>query len=239
MQTKIILAAAALLLAQPALATGKPKPPAPPSQPPASWTYSPHTTVNPHQYQGQGQGQVATGGNATGGDAMAYGGNGGNATGGAGGAGGNGGQGGAGGQGGRGGYSSNISENTTSSRSSQSTTVNANSYTRQVRQAPALAAQFSSIGQGNPCEGVPFGMGATTPWGGGLFQLPRESSNCWAERRALLAVQLGASRNAGLAILAGNDVGTAVANNPADYYQPRRAYSKQPSRRYKKPCRCK
>lgn len=101
-----------------------------------------------------------------------------------------------------------------SSRSySGGNSLQANTYEARDRlQAPGIAASFSSV-QGSPCEGVPFGLGGSGPGIGALLQLPRESGNCWRERQAILLHQLGMT-NAAIAVLAGNDVATAVGNNP-------------------------
>lgn len=123
----------------------------------------------------------------------------------------------------------NVSRSTSSSTSSassrsynagnhQSTTYN---EARDRLQAPGLAASFSSV-SGNPCEGAPFGIGGTGPGFGGLLQIPRESGNCWNERKAILLNSMGYS-NAALAVLAGNDVKTAIDNNPVPVYRTRRA----------------
>jgi hypothetical protein len=85
-------------------------------------------------------------------------------------------------------------------------------------QAPGIAGSFSSVA-GNPCERAPFGLGASFPGFGGLLQVPLESSPCWTERRTTLGLQLRQngmpiSENALIAIYAGNDVATAIRNNP-------------------------
>lgn len=86
---------------------------------------------------------------------------------------------------------------------------------RDRRQAPGISAQFSSVA-GNPCEGAPFGLGGSGPGFGALFQIPRESGNCWSERQAILLHGWGYT-NAAIAVLSGNPVGVAVQNNPIVY----------------------
>jgi hypothetical protein len=237
---RLLLSTTLILIAAPALATGKhtPKPPVTP-QPPVH-NYSPH--FNQGQQQGQAQGQIQGQGqqqNATGiGVGIGQGGRGG--AGGAGGAGGVGmGGTGLGGAGGAGGTAINGGQR---QANRQTTVVNANSYTKQVRQAPGIAASFSSVA-GNPCERAPLGAGASFPGFGGLFQIPLESQPCWVERRVTQGVMLRQngvriSDNALIAIYAGNDVATAIRNNPYHYAPSRPSYRVKHVRKAKRTRNC-
>lgn len=175
-----------------------------------------HANQAQGQIQGQIQGQKAYGGRAT-----ATGGQGGNAQalGGAGGQGGRGGAGGAGGLGGTGyGGSSSVAgsgnsrnRNTVSARQANSQSMTYQE-SRERLQAPGVYGSFAGSAT-SPCERNTFGIGGSFPGGGGLFQVPVSSDTCWGERQATFLMQSGC-QNAALAVLAGDPVRVALANNP-------------------------
>lgn len=83
---------------------------------------------------------------------------------------------------------------------------------RQRLRTPDLYGNFAGSAT-SPCERNTFGLGATMPGYGGLLQIPVKSSECWNERSADRLIAMGCT-NAGLAVLAGDPVRVALANNP-------------------------
>jgi hypothetical protein len=175
-----------------------------------------HATQAQGQAQGQIQGQIAHGGR--GGRATATGGQGGSAQAlGGSGYGGRGGAGGAGGAGGLGGQGGSASSSSASSvRNSVGGQRNSQQMvyqeSRERLQAPGVYGSFAGSAT-SPCERNTFGIGGSFPGGGGLFQVPVSSDTCWSERQADRLIAMGCS-NAGLAVLAGDPVRVALANNP-------------------------
>lgn len=201
----------------------QPKPPA--TTPPVN-NYSPHNDVQQSMGQLQGQAQGLWNTNKINTSAGAAASSGSSALGiGQGGGGGGGGGGGAGG-------------NAANYGGDQRTRVNVDNSNHSVsinkqRFAPSVAFQGSSLGSGNPCEGLPFGIGGSSavpnPFSA-FLQIPRESGKCWGERtvtQGLIMRQQGIriSDNALLAIYAGVPVAQAINDNPymgGSYYAPRR-----------------
>lgn len=187
--------------------------------------YSPN--LHGEQYQGQAQGQVQ--GQAQGQQQTAQGGRGGTGIGvgiGQGGRGGRGGQGGAGGSATGGSSTSHSTSAATANnrnvvggqRNSQSVTWN---EARNRLLAPNVYGNFAG-GATSPCERNTFGIGGSGPGFGGLFQVPVSSDACWGERQATFLMQSGC-QNAALAVLAGDPVRVALANNPCGGQPARRA----------------
>lgn len=92
---------------------------------------------------------------------------------------------------------------------------------RDYRQAPSVSAAFSG-GPTAPCERNPLGIGGSSavpnPFSF-LLQIPLSSTPCWKERNLQMGLSMRSqgiriSDNALIAVWAGNDVGTAVRNNP-------------------------
>lgn len=117
--------------------------------------------------------------------------------------------------------------------------VSQNVNFREYRQAPSVPAAFSG-GPTAPCERNPLGIGGSSsvpnPFSA-LLQIPLESERCWKERQLQMGLAMRSqgiriSDNAMIAVWAGNDVATAVQNNP--YYAPAYAPVRRVQRTHRK-----